>query len=172
MAIDDKIRGENLQQDIDREAAKISALLLGKIDKYEYLTGEEILPSDQRRVIEQAKLGYSPLGKALEKQRPTTEDQGGKKIKALQNRGEKNFLDTNQKSIASLFSNNFLNEESTYELTRIVEMENKLDRNDLIYKTGNKKKDKTYDFQKFKTIRSFGREIYNNDLSLDDSLEQ
>ena len=45
-----------------------------------------------------------------------------------------------------------------------------MDRDDLIYKTGNKKKDKTYDFQKFKTIRSFGREIDNNDLLRDDHL--
>ena len=59
MTIDDKIRDEKLQYDINREAAKISALSSGKIDKYEYLTGEEILPSDQRRVIEQAKLTYS-----------------------------------------------------------------------------------------------------------------
>ena len=51
-------------------------------------------------------------------------------------------------------------------------MENKLDINYLIYRTGNKKKDKILDFQKFKVIRSFGREIYNNDLSLDDALEQ
>ena len=51
-------------------------------------------------------------------------------------------------------------------------MENKLDKNDLIYQTGNRKKDKTFDFQKFKTIRSFGREIYNNDLSLNDVIEQ
>ena len=48
----------------------------------------------------------------------------------------------------------------------------KIDRDDLIYKTGNKKKDETYDFQKFKTIRSFGREIDNNDLLIDDALEQ
>ena len=68
MTIDDKIRDENLQYDINREAAKISAFSSGKIDKYEYLTGEEMLPSDQRRVIEQAKFTYSPLGKALEKQ--------------------------------------------------------------------------------------------------------
>ena len=47
-----------------------------------------------------------------------------------------------------------------------------MDRDDLIYKTGNKKKDKTYDFQKFKTIRSFGREIDNNYLLIDDALEQ
>ena len=51
-------------------------------------------------------------------------------------------------------------------------MESKLDRNNSIYKTSHKKKDKTSDFQKFKTIRSFGREIFNNDLSLDDALEQ
>ena len=52
MTIDDKIRDEKLQYDIKREAAKKSALSSGKIDKKEYLTGEEILPSDQRRVIE------------------------------------------------------------------------------------------------------------------------
>ena len=68
MTIDDKIGDEKLQHDINREAAKILALSSRKIDKYEYLTGEEILPPDQRRVIEQAKFTYSPLGKAFEKQ--------------------------------------------------------------------------------------------------------
>ena len=68
MTIDDKIRDEKLQHDINREAAKILALSSRKIDKYEYLTGEEIRPPDQRRVIEQAKFTYSPLGKAFEKQ--------------------------------------------------------------------------------------------------------
>ena len=65
MTIDNKNRDETLQYDINREAAKISALSSEKIDKYEYLTGEEILPSDQRRVIY---FTYSPLGKAFEKQ--------------------------------------------------------------------------------------------------------
>ena len=51
-------------------------------------------------------------------------------------------------------------------------MENKLNRDDLIYKTGNKKKDKTYNFQKFKIIKSFGREMYYNNLSLDETFEQ
>ena len=68
MIIDDKITDEKLQYDIDREAAKISALSSGKIDKYEYLTGEEILPSNQRQIIEQGKFAYSPLGKTFEKQ--------------------------------------------------------------------------------------------------------
>ena len=53
MATDDKIRDEKLQYDINREAAKISALSSGKIHKYEYLTGGEILPSNQRQIIEQ-----------------------------------------------------------------------------------------------------------------------
>ena len=52
MAIDDQIRDEKMQYDINREAAKISALWSGRIDKYEYLTGEEILPSNQKSIIE------------------------------------------------------------------------------------------------------------------------
>ena len=68
MTIDDKIRDEKMQYDINREAVNISALSLSKFDKYEYLTGEEILPFDQGRMIEQAKFTYSSFGKALEKQ--------------------------------------------------------------------------------------------------------
>ena len=81
MTTDDKIKGEKLQYDIDRKAAKISALSSGKTDKYEYLTGEEILPPDQKRVIEQAKFTYSPLSKAFEKQVKTVEVQGKNKVK-------------------------------------------------------------------------------------------
>ena len=68
MTIDDQIKDEKLQYDINREAAKISALSSGKINKYEYLTGEEILPSNEKQIIKQAKFTYSPLGKAFEKQ--------------------------------------------------------------------------------------------------------
>ena len=52
MTIDEKIRDEKPQYDINREAAKTSVLSCVNIDKYEYLTGEEILAPDQRRVIE------------------------------------------------------------------------------------------------------------------------
>ena len=75
MRIDDKIKYEKLQYNINKEAAKISALLSGKIDRYEYLRGEKILLSDQSRIIEQAKFTYSPLGKAFEKQIKTIEEQ-------------------------------------------------------------------------------------------------
>ena len=76
MSLEDQIRDEKLQYDINREAAKMSALSSGKTDKYEYLTGEEILPSNQQQIIEQAKFTYSPLGKAFEKHIKTIEDQG------------------------------------------------------------------------------------------------
>ena len=66
MAINDKITDEKLQYSTNREAAKVSTLSSGEIDKYEFLTGDEILPSDQSRVIEQAKFTYHPLGKVLE----------------------------------------------------------------------------------------------------------
>ena len=84
MTIEDQIKDEKLQYDINREAAKISALSSRKIDKYEYLTGEEILPSNQQQIMQQAKFTYSPLGKAFEKQIKTIEDQGKKQVKAIQ----------------------------------------------------------------------------------------
>ena len=87
MKINDQIR-EKLQYDINREAAKISALSSGKIHKYEYLTDEDILSSNQQQVIEQAKFTYSLLGKAFEKQIKTIKDQGEKQIKAIQDQGQ------------------------------------------------------------------------------------
>ena len=75
MTTEDQIRDKKLQYDINEEAAKVSALSSGKIDKYEYLTGKEILPSNQELVTEQAKFTYSPLGKAFETQTKTIKDQ-------------------------------------------------------------------------------------------------
>ena len=90
MTINDQIRDEKLQYDINREAAKISALSSGKIHKYEYLTGEDILPSNQQQIIEQTKFTYSPLGKAFEKQIITIQDKGQKQIDALENLKDQN----------------------------------------------------------------------------------
>ena len=81
MTIDDHIRDEELQYDINTETAIISALSSNEIGKYEYLTGEEILLSNQKQMIEQAKFTYSPLGKAFEKQIKAIEDQGKSNLK-------------------------------------------------------------------------------------------
>ena len=55
MTIEDRIRDEKLQYNINRETAKISALSSGKIGKYEYPTGEDILPSNQQQIFERTK---------------------------------------------------------------------------------------------------------------------
>ena len=79
MTIDDQMRDEKLQYVINIESVKISDLSWNKFNKYEYLTGEEILPSNQKQIIQQAKFTYSPLGKAFGRQIKTIEDQGKKK---------------------------------------------------------------------------------------------
>ena len=89
MTINDQIR-----DDIDREAAKISALSSGEIRKYEYLTGEDILPSNQQQLIEQARFTYSPLVKAFKKQIKTIEEQGQKQVEALNTLKSNNQLTT------------------------------------------------------------------------------
>ena len=81
--INNQIKDEKLQYNINREAAKISALSSGKLHKYEDFTGEDILPSTQQQIIEQTKFTYSPLGRAFDKKIKTIEDQGKKQLDAL-----------------------------------------------------------------------------------------
>ena len=80
----------------------------GKFNKYEYLTGEEILPSNKQKIIEQAKFEYSPLGKAFEKQVKTIEDQGKKQIETLENLKLKEITRDKTKPIE--YKNYFINE--------------------------------------------------------------
>ena len=66
--------------------------------KYEYLAGEEILPSDQSRIIEQVKFTYYPSGKAFEKQIKKNEDQGEKQIKTLEGHGKQLVKSSSEKN--------------------------------------------------------------------------
>ena len=84
MTINNQIKDEKLQNDINGNAAITSALSLGKLHKYKYLTGEDILPSNQQQITEQTKFTYSPLGKAFAKQTKTIEDHGKKQLEALE----------------------------------------------------------------------------------------
>ena len=112
---------------------KISALSSGKIDKYEYLTGEEILPSNKQQIIEQAKLTYSPLGKAFEKQTKTIEDQGEKQIKALQdNKKQPLNGDYNDKLLLSK-EREIFKDIYNKRLDKIEELNNKIDYKNLKY---------------------------------------
>ena len=115
MTINDQIRDEKLQFDINREADKIPALSSGKILKYEYLTGEDILPSNQQQIIEQTKFTYSPSGKAFEKQIKTIEEQGEKQIDALKDLKPKEQTKSiedksNNQPKATIISNEPINE--------------------------------------------------------------
>ena len=156
MTIEDQIKDEKLQYDINREAAKISALSSGKLDKYEYLTGEEILPSNQQQIIQQAKFNYSPLGKALEKQVKTIKDQGEKQVVPLKDSDKK------LPSIKDFVPIENFNPEIIAEIKRIEEIEKNVDRDKMFYKSTNR----NYDFRGFKTIRTYGNDIRNNVTSL------
>ena len=138
MTIDDKIRDEKLQYHVNRKAAKISALSSGKICKYEYLTSEDILPSNKQQIIEQAKFTYSPFGKSFEKQIKTIEDQGEKQVKALnalKSDNNNNNNNNNKLTIEDVTPENvFANDEATKEFNKIIEIENNVDEEKLFYK--------------------------------------
>ena len=82
MTTDEKIKDEKLQYDINRAATKISA---GKKDKYKYLTGENILPTKQHRIIE-AKFTHSSLGKKLYKKKRKKKKEERKKKSMAENK--------------------------------------------------------------------------------------
>ena len=116
--IDDKIKDEKLQYNINREAARISALSSGKIDKYKCFTGEKILPSYQSKIIEQARFTFRPLSKELEKQITTIAEEEKRQIQALE--VLKPFI---QKStIKDAIPENTLSEEAKNELSKIKEI--------------------------------------------------
>ena len=126
-----------------------------------------ILSTGYKRVIEQAKFTYSPLGKALQKQAKTIKEQGEKQIEALKKHEEKQVEPLQalepQESIKELLQpESMLNEETRREVGAIKEIEKKLIRRNLIYDTGEQK----YDFSKFKTIRGFGESISKYDILL------
>ena len=156
MTIEDQIKDEKLQYDINRKAAKISALSSGKLDKYEYLTGEEILPSNQQQIIQQAKFNYSPLGKAIKKHIKTIEDQGEKQVHALKTSYKK------LPSIKDFVPTEKFNPEIIAEIKRIEEIEKNVDRDKMFYEGTSK----NYDFRGFKTIRAYGNDIRNDVTSL------
>ena len=138
MTINDQIRDEKLHYDINRKPAEISALSSDKIDKYEYLTGKEILPSNQQQIIEQAKFTYSALGKAFEKQKKTIEDQGKRQIKAMQNQGEiktiKKYAYSAKDTPLISKQKEIFNELADERIEEITDLDKKVNSDDLIYR--------------------------------------
>ena len=168
MTIEDKIKDEKLQYDINREAAKTSALSSGKLDKYEYLTGEEILPSNQQRIIQQAKFNYSPLGKALEKQRKTIEDQGEKQVKAVQDKQIININKDDYKDKLLLSKEREIFKDIyNKKLDEIEELNNKIDYDNLEYVVYSSKK--IYNFSELKDPPTLLDEIKKGEVTLEEA---
>ena len=127
---------------------KISALSSVKIDKYEYIAGEEILPSDQSRIIEQAKFIYSPLGwRAREKQ-----------VEAV----EVLKPNTQNLTIKDVIPQKRLHEKAKIELNKIKDIEEMVERENLVYR----KNECMYSSKNVQTIRTFGRDICNGTITL------
>ena len=162
MTIEDQIKDEKLQYDINREAAKISALSSGKLDKYEYLTGEEILPSNQQQITQQAKFNYSPLGKAIEKQMKTIKDQGEKQVKEIQyNKDDyknKLLLSKEREIFKDIYNK---------KLDKLEELNNKIDYNNLKYITANNRS--SYAFSEIEDPITFLNEIKKGEKSLEEA---
>ena len=131
MAIDSKIGDEKLQYDIDREAAKISALSSGKIDKCKYLTGQKVLCSNQRQVIEQAKFTNSPLGKAFKKQTRIIVEQGREQNEAIEVHGKQLLKSSSEKESLLLFE--IFSEFSNERIKKIQYLSKQIDFNNLAY---------------------------------------
>ena len=171
MTIDDQIKDEKLQYNVNREPAKISALSSNKIGKYEYLTGEEIFPSNQKQIIEQAKFTYSPLGKAFEKQIKVIEDQGKKQVDALKDLKLKDQTKTikgksNNQSIATNIFH-YLIEERKSIMNKLYETVYK---NKLYFEyVGNSKDVRFYEYMGSKKLFD---EIKNTRLRSDDTLKK
>ena len=117
---------------------------------------------NQQLIIEQAKFTYSPLGKALEKQIKTIEHESEKSVKELSTLKYNNEKLTIEDVIPKSALNN---NEAEKEIDKIKEIENSIDREKLIYKSNKY----TYDFRKFQTIRTFGKDIYEGKITLEEA---
>ena len=171
MTIEGQIKDEKLQHDIDREAAKISALSSRKIDKYEYLTGEEILPSNQQQIIQQAKFNNSPLGKALEKQIKTIEDQGEKQIKIIQD-NRKQLISGNDYKNRLLISKEreIFKDIHNKRRDKIKELDNKINYDNLKYVP--EKSGLEYNFNKMKDPMTLLKSIGDGKISVEEAKEK
>ena len=136
-----KINQNEAQYDLDREAAKISAFSSNNLDKYQYLTGEDL--DYKPSVIEQARLEYSPLGKVFNKGLKEEDEKGGllKRRKNIEDKIEKQLKTTKSKndikSEIDIF-NEELSSEAVALLKEIKHIGDNVDYSKLFFMSGNK----------------------------------
>ena len=159
-----------MQYDIDRKAAEISALSSVKIHKY-YLTGEDILLSNQQQIIEQAKFTYSPSGKAFDKQIKTIEDQDKKQVYALENLKPKEETKPtedkrNNHSRATIIFNTFFNKRKDL----MKELYDSIDCNNLKFEYVGPTEDVS--FYEYKDSKELFIAIKDNRICYDDAVKR
>ena len=165
-----KTKQNEAQYDLDREAAKISALSSNNLDKYELLTGEDLdlKPS----TVEQAKFEYSPLGKAFNKGLNKVDQKDGlfKKLKNIEDKNQKLLkIKKNKTENIKEISDSF--EEPLSREARALIEEIRLIQKDIDYRNlkiigGN---NITYDFSDFKTFNDLSKDLYFKKTLIDDA---
>ena len=158
--LDRKIKQNESQYDLDREAAKISALSSNNLDKYEYLTGEDLglKPS----TVEKAKFEYSPLGKIFNKGLSEEDEKEGllKKLKNIEDKNEQ-LLKIKNKAENIKEVTGFVEESFSLEAKALIEeirtIQKNVDYRKLIIRGGN---NVTYDFSNYKTFNELFRDLY------------
>ena len=157
------------QYDLDRKAAKISALSSNNLDKYEYLTGEDLglKPS----TVEQAKFEYSPLGKIFNKGLDKDDKKEGlfKRLKNIEDKNEKLLEAKNEtKNIKEI--TDFVDEHLSLEAKDLIEeiraIKKDVDYRKLKIRGGN---NTDYDFSGYKTLKELFRDLYYKKITLDDA---
>ena len=175
-----KIKQNEAQYDLDREAAKISALSSNNLDKYEYLTGEDLglKPS----TVEQAKFEYSPLGKifnkglseedrkeGLFKRIKNIEGKNEEQLKAIEDQGKKQLeeiknINIGSKPLKTISFFSAISDEAKKLMNNIKQTDDWLETAQLICtKTDGKTK---YNSNKFTFPLKFTSKIYRRDLTL------
>ena len=164
-----KIKENETQYDLDREAAKISALSSNNLDKYEYLTGEDVglKPS----TVEQKKFEYSPLGKMFNKGLSEDDKKEGllKKLKNVEDKNEQLLKIKNKteniKEVTD-FVKELLSPEAKVLFEEIRDIQKNVDYKKLIIRRGNKV---TYDFSSYKTFNESYSDLYYKKMTINDA---
>ena len=149
------------QYDLDRKAAKISALSSNNLDKYEYLTGEDLCLKPS--TVDQAKLGYSPLGKIFNKGLSDDDDKKEGLFKRLKKIEKAKKIKQNIGSIPLIVSNYLksLSQEAKDLMDEIEDVNNDIDYNIIIFIGSNKEK---INFNIFSTPLNFLLDIFNSKI--------
>ena len=162
-----KIKQNESQYDLDREAAKISALSSNNLDKYEYLTGEDLglKPS----TVDQAKFEYSPLGKVFNKGLSEEDKKEGllKRLKNIEDKNKvKNKVENKDIIEVTDFVDQPLSSKAKELLKEIKIIQKNVNYRKLKIKGGNMK---DYDFSDYKIFKEFFRDLYYRTVTIDEA---